>query len=185
MDMQAEGVVGMLRAEEVRKCAVIAHSMGAVVAVNLCEKCKLLGIEVVVLISCEGNLDVADDAFHARKLYASIIHKELWARDAQQARAAVLYWSIVWMMRECASNTLLPRIKALPPPLHRDADVARAPDALADGGRREGVRMDVLFVYGSKRRADTGKTLASSMPHIVMHSLVPPERSKIKSSSCH
>ena len=54
------------------------------------------GIEVLVFFNCEGNLDVCDDAFHARALYKGIIHKELWASDARHQASAVLYWSIVW-----------------------------------------------------------------------------------------
>ena len=59
------------------------------------------GIEVLVFFNCEGNLDVCDDAFHARALYKGIIHKELWASDARHQASAVLYWSIVWYTHTC------------------------------------------------------------------------------------
>ena len=49
-----------------------------------------------MFFNCEGNLDLRDDAFHARALYKGIIHKELWASDPRHQASAVLYWSIVW-----------------------------------------------------------------------------------------
>ena len=65
------------------------------------------GIEVLVFFNCEGNLDVCDDAFHARALYKGIIHKELWASDARHQASAVLYWSIVWYTHTCVEHRVV------------------------------------------------------------------------------
>jgi hypothetical protein len=104
MEAQAAGVLAVLQAENVTRCAVLAHSMGGVVAVSLCELCREHGIEVPLLIYCEGNLDAEDDAFHARALFHAVVHKDLWAGPRASQASAVLYWSIVWMMRECCRS---------------------------------------------------------------------------------
>lgn len=107
-----------------------------------------------VLLNCEGNLDAHDDAFHAKRLYTSIIHKDLWVSNLSHQRSAVLYWSILWMMRECYSHTLLPRFNALRNPLP-PAPNDGAEKEVGGGGEMAGV--DVRFVYGSKRRRDNGQ----------------------------
>ena len=113
MESQAKAILRVLRAEGTTRCAIIAHSMGAVVAVSLCELCYQHNISVCLLISCEGNLDTRDDAFHARALFQGIMHKELWVRDPSHQQSAVMYWSIVWMMSECSRGLLLQRLAAL------------------------------------------------------------------------
>ena len=159
MDMQAAAIAQVLRAEGVARCAIIAHSLGAVVAVSLCEILQRdATCDVSLLLSCEGNLDTEDDAFHARMLYRGIIHRELWAPLRSHQLSAVMYWSIVWMMRECASASLLPRLTALCQGRSADGSATEVDKARDDrcGARRDAGGVDVRFVYGTKRRKDTG-----------------------------
>jgi len=55
MESQAQAIVDMLVCEGTQRCAVIAHSMGGPVAVNVVELCSARGISVDLLLYCEAN----------------------------------------------------------------------------------------------------------------------------------
>jgi len=117
-----------------------------VVGIGVCEECAKRGIQVKTFMVCEGNLDHLDDAFHARALFKEIIHKELWADNAEHKTAAVLYWSILWMMHSTSphrTRTMISRVTAL----SRGTGLGRP---------QEHARVDLRFIYGDKPRRDTG-----------------------------
>lgn len=164
MESQARGILQMMRQERTRRCIIIAHSMGGPIAVNLVELCAEANICVDLLLYCEGNLDEGD-CFHARALSRNVIHKELWSPDLMHRRAAVLFWSAAWLIKESTSGSLLPRIAALARPYEDGAgganDVQRAPPPLSSpanvrSGATSPRALDVRFVYGDKPRSDTG-----------------------------
>jgi len=64
---------------------------------------------------------------------------------------AVLFWSSVWLIKTSSTETLLPRLLALARP-QIGADLQ-----LGGGGGGSGIEaLDVRFVYGDKRRSDSG-----------------------------
>jgi pimeloyl-ACP methyl ester carboxylesterase len=154
MESQAAGILQMLLQEGTRRCAIIAHSMGGPVAVNLVEQCAKAHIRVELLLYCEGNLD-RGDCYHAQALARNVIHKELWSQDVIHRRSAVLFWSAVWLIKDSASGSLLPRLTALACRDKGRGDV-RPQRGEAWSQAIAGDALDVRFVYGDKRRSDTG-----------------------------
>lgn len=167
MESQAAAVLEMLRREGTKRCSIVAHSMGGPVAVSLVELCAEAGIGVDLLFYCEGNLDKGD-CFHALALARNVVHKELWSPDLIHRRAAVLFWSAAWLIKESSSGSLLPRLAALARPSQSEADCAKqvrgavlslpSPSPPAHGGGTSSTScvLDVRFIYGDKRRSDNG-----------------------------
>ena len=81
-----------------------------------------------------------------------------WAPQRSHQLSAVMYWSIVWMMRECASASLLPRLTAMCQGHSAERGATEVDEARDDrcGARRDAGGVDVRFVYGAKRRKDNG-----------------------------
>lgn len=154
MENQAAAILQMLLQEGTRRCAIIAHSMGGPVAVNLVEQCAKADIRVELLLYCEGNLDLGD-CYHAQALARNVIHKELWSQDVIHRRSAVLFWSAVWLIKASASASLLPRLTALARP-EKDRGGMRPQGGEAWSQATADDALDARFVYGDKRRSDTG-----------------------------
>ena len=161
MESQALAIFEILLREGTRRCAVIAHSMGGPIAVNLVELCASAGIRVELILYCEGNLDEGD-CYHARALAGNVIHKELWVSDIIHRRSAVLYWSACWLIKASSSQTLLPRLTSLarPPqalntqhPPTPSSQQQKNPPTQQLGGA---LPLDVRFLYGDKLMSGTG-----------------------------
>ncbi|TFG12647.1 alpha/beta hydrolase [Candidatus Thorarchaeota archaeon] len=69
MDKQAEYLADILKREKVNRIRVIAHSMGGAIAISLLEllsRSSSKGIEPILLLYLEGNLDEGDAFFSSK-----------------------------------------------------------------------------------------------------------------------